>query len=271
MHANDSVADENRLHAVIFDCICKKSAKYDSMNKRVLKPRCVLEKPKKLLTYYQNDYIIQTKGRYNQNDNKEGAGEMYDALNGIFGKIAPGMCRLSLDGEIAVKTGGGYKSYQVKTNRLTNCDNFVFNAGEEFFFLVPTKKVKVGDIILAAGKPKCVIGSEKNQITVINYEDSTVETILPEHHIFMGDTYYFGKIVSMFGNGFSGKKKGGNKILKYMMLKEMLKGSSREGSKESATLMDHMIPLMMLGGGTTDFFGDLFQTDEDDDDENEEV
>lgn len=192
---------------------------------------------------------------------------MYDTLNGIFGKVAPGMCRLSLDGEIAVKTGSGYKSYQVKNNRLTNCDHFVFNAGEDFFFVVPTKKVRKGDIILAAGKPKCVIDAEGDQITVINYEDSTVETILPEHHIFMGDMYYFGKIVSMFGNGGSGKKKGGNKILKYMMMKELMRG----GSKDGGSVMNNILPLMMLGGGGTDLFGDLFQLEEDGEEEKEEA
>ncbi len=192
---------------------------------------------------------------------------MYDTLNGLFGKVAPGMCRLSLDGEIAVKTGNGYKSYQVKNNRLTNCDHFVFNAGEDFFFVIPTKKVKVGDIILVAGKPKCVISHEKNQITVINYEDSTVETILPEHHIFMGDMFCFGKIVSMFGSGSSDKKKGGNKILKYMMMKEMMKGSSKDGG----AMMSSMLPLLMLGGGGTDVFGDLFQIEDDEEEEKEEA
>ena len=113
---------------------------------------------------------------------------MVNALNGMLGKLGAGMCRLSMNGEIAVKTSGGYKSYNVKTGRLTNCDNFVFNIGEEFFFLIPTNKVEVGDIILVAGMPKCVIEPGKNKITVINYEDSTIDTIIPERHVFMGNT-----------------------------------------------------------------------------------
>ena len=32
-------------------------------------------------------------------------------FNGMFGKIAPGMCRLSMNGGIAVKTDNGYKTY----------------------------------------------------------------------------------------------------------------------------------------------------------------
>ena len=75
-------------------------------------------------------------------------------FNGIFGKIEPGLCRLSMNGEIAVRTKNGYKAYSIKTGRLTNCDSFVFDIGQEFFFVVPTNKVAVGDIILVNGKPR---------------------------------------------------------------------------------------------------------------------
>ena len=147
---------------------------------------------------------------------------MNNMLNGMFGKVAPGMCRLSMNGGIAVKTSNGYKSYNMKTGRLTNCDSFVFNIGEEFFFVIPTNKAEPGDILLVGGKPKCVIEAEKNKLTVINYEDSTVETILPERHVFMGNTYFYGKIVSMFGSDLIKGKKGSNKIMQYMMMSEMM-------------------------------------------------
>ena len=65
---------------------------------------------------------------------------MNNFLNGMFGKVGNGMCRLSMNGEIAVKTSGGYKSYNIKTGKLTNCNNFVFDIGEEFFFVIPTNK-----------------------------------------------------------------------------------------------------------------------------------
>ena len=122
----------------------------------------------------------------------------------MFGKIDPGMCRLSMNGNVAVKTGSGFKTYDVKKGRLTNCDQFVFNIGEEFFFLIPTNKLAKGDIILVSGKPRCVIDVEKDLITAINYEDATVEKILPEHHMFMGNCYFYGKIVSMFGKNIMG-------------------------------------------------------------------
>lgn len=187
---------------------------------------------------------------------------MTNALNGMFGKVASGMCRLSMNGGIAVKTSNGYKSYNVKSGRLTNCDNFVFNLGEEFFFVIPTNKVEIGDIILVSGKPKCVIEADKNKITVINYEDSTVETILPERHVFMGNTYFYGKIVSMFGSDLIKGKKGTNKIMQYMMMSEMMKGSDHNSNGMSA-----MLPFMMMNGGNmSDMFGGMFDFEDEDND-----
>lgn len=185
---------------------------------------------------------------------------MLNEMNKMFGKIEPGMCRLTMNGGIAVKTANGYRSYNVKTGRLTNCENFVFNIGEEFFFLIPTNKVAKGDIILASGKPKCVIEVNKDKITVVSYEDSTIETIIPERHMFMGNTYFYGKIVSMFGGDILKGKGGTKNIMKYMMLSEMMKGGN-SGS------MSNMLPLMMMGGGMSDMFGDLLDSDDDDTDE----
>ena len=197
---------------------------------------------------------------------------MNGMFNGMFGKIAPGMCRLSINGGIAIKTSNGYKTYEVASGQLTNCDNFVFNIGEEFFFVVPTNRVKPGDIILANGKPKCVIEASKNRITAINYEDSTLEQILPERHVFMGNVYFYGKIVSMFGNNLK-KGKGPGKIMKYMMFSEMMKGNGGNGN--GGGMMSNLLPLMFLGKGNMDFlddfgdFGDAFDMDDDEDDDDD--
>lgn len=193
-------------------------------------------------------------------------------MNGMFGKIAPGMCRLSMSGGIAVKTSSGYKSYNTKSGRLTNCSNFVFGNTEEFFFVIPTNKVEIGDIILIGGKPKCVVKVEKNMITVINYEDATVENVIPERHVFMGNTYFYGKIVSMFGNDLKGGKKGMNKLMSYMMMSEFMKGSGGMTNNNNSMLP---MMLMMNGGGFTNMFEGMFDFEESEDEEeteeNEEV
>ena len=194
--------------------------------------------------------------------------EMFN-FNGMFGRIEAGMCRLTMNGDIAIKTSNGYKSYNIKTGRLTNCSNFCFNIGEEFFFVIPTNKVEIGDIILVNRKPKCVIDNDKNKITVINYEDSTIDTILPERHVFMGNTYFYGKIVSMFGN-IAGKKNGANNIMKYMMMSEMMK-SMNSGSSSN---ISNMLPFLMMTGNIGNMFDgmfNMFDFDSNDSDESNEI
>ena len=197
---------------------------------------------------------------------------MNNFLNGMFGKVGSGMCRLSMNGGIAVKTSNGYKSYNVKTGKLTNCSNFVFDIGEEFFFVIPTNKVEKGGIILVNNKPKCVIEYDKTKITVINYEDSTVETILPERHVFMGNTYFYGKIVSMFGSDILKGKKGTNNIFKYMMLSQMMKGENNSSGMLNGNSggMSAMLPFMMMGGNMGEMFDGMFDFDTDNDTDVEE-
>ena len=179
----------------------------------------------------------------------------------MFGKIQNGMCRLSYTGGIAVKTNNGYKTYDVKKGKLINCTNFALDIGNDFFFVIPTNKVEKGDIILVDGKPRCVINGGKDSITVVNYENSTVENILPERHVFMGNTYFYGKIVSMFGNNFAKGKNGMSKMMSYMMMSEMLKGNGTNSNNG----MSAMLPFMMMNGsnGFADMFDGMFDFDED--------
>ena len=183
-------------------------------------------------------------------------------FEGMCGKVAPGLCRLSMNGAIAVKTRNGYRTFDPARKRLTNCDSFVLDVGEDFFFVIPTNSVRPGDIILASGMPTCVIDAKEDTITAINFEDATVETLLPEHHLFLGNSYLYGKIVTFFGkNGVKGKK-GMNRMLKYMMLSGVLK--EREGG------LGGLLPLMLMHG-KTDFMDDLFADEEPEADDKEEA
>lgn len=195
---------------------------------------------------------------YNNNVNKEQKKEsndfMFDAsnmMNKYFGKIQNGMVRLSMNGDMAIKTSNGYKVYNVGDGSLTNCDNFVFDIGSEFFFLIPTNKVEKGDVIMASGKPHCVIKVEENRIEALRYEDGSIVSIVPERTLFMGKTYFYGKIVSMFGKIKGGKGMSG--MMKYMMMSEMMKGNSGNSS------MSSMLPMMMMmNGGMGDMFEGMF-------------
>jgi hypothetical protein len=158
-----------------------------------------------------------------------------------------------MNGNIAVKCSNGYKSYNVEKGTLTNVTNFCFNVGDEMFFVIPTNKVEVGDIILVGGKPKCVTQVDKKIITVIDYENSEVRQVVPERHVFMGSTYFYGKIVSMFGNAFKNGKGLGN-IMKMMMFSSMMGGNNSNNNGFGQM----MAMSMFMGGKDNNPFEGLF-------------
>ena len=204
------------------------------------------------------------KVTYNNSvEKKEENVSMFDAsnmMNRYFGKIANGMVRMSMNGDMAIKTSNGYKTYDVTTGALVNCDNFVFDIGSEFFFIIPTNKVEAGDVILAANKPHCVIKVEPNRIEALRYEDGSIITIVPERNVFMGKTYFYGKIVSMFGKVKDGKGMKG--MMKYMMMSEMMKGGNGNSN------MSSMLPMMMfMNGGMGDMFEGMFDFEDTDEEE----
>lgn len=193
---------------------------------------------------------------------------MEGLFNGMFGKVGQGMVRLGLNGEMAVKTSNGYKTYNVESGSLTNVSQFCFDVGQEFFFVVPTTKAKTGDILLIDGHPKCVIENTGKTIKVMDYENSAIQEIVPEHHVFLGKTYFYRKIVSMFGSGnFLKGGKGMNKLMKLMMMKEMIGGKSENGGG----MMEALMLSSLLGKDNDTDFSDMFDLDFDTDDEEEKI
>lgn len=187
---------------------------------------------------------------------------MFDSskfFNGFFGKIQPGMCRLTMNGNIAIKCSNGYRTYNDKQQRLTNVTNFCFDMGSELFFVIPTMKVSEGDIILVEGKPKYVIAISKAYIEVVDYETSEIKKIVPERHVFMGSSYCYGKIVSMFGSNFKGGR-GLKKIMKMMMMSQIFGGQNGGSSDFGMGNIGQMMMMSSLFGGNSDmdFFNDMF-------------
>lgn len=189
---------------------------------------------------------------YSAKEKKEETDMNYGFMKDMFGPVKGGLCRLTMDGSVAVKTANGYKTYNAATGSFVNCDNFVFDIGDEMFFVIPTNSVAPGDIILASGDPRYVLKVEDNMLTTINYKNGTVENLLPERHMFMGNTYFYGKIVSMFGNMTSlAGGDGASNVMKYMMMSQMFKGM-KGGTSDS---MNPMLMMMMMNGGG---FGNMF-------------
>ena len=181
--------------------------------------------------------------------------EMKNVMSGMFGSVKSGLCRLTVDGNIAVKVGTEYKTYNTVQKTFVNCDSFVFDIGGEMFFVVPTNAIVAGDIILVNKEPRYVLDVKDDIITAINYKSGTIENIMPERHMFMGSTYFYGKIVSLFGNmgGIGGD--GANNVLKYMMMSQMMKGMN---GGETSGMNPMMLMMLMNGGGFGKMFDGLF-------------
>ena len=185
-------------------------------------------------------------------------------FNGVIGRIEPGCCRLAINGNIAVKTSDGFKYYNSKTGNLTNCSNFVLDLCDDLFMVIPTRSLKVGDIVLINGKPMYILEVKaKNRVEAMSYEDSTIQTVIPERHAIMGRKFY-GKIVSLMGKGF-GEGKGGffKNMLKLKMMGAMMSGSG------DSSFGGNALPMMMLmnGGSLDGLFDGICGESEDDDDE----
>lgn len=185
-------------------------------------------------------------------------------FGGIIGKIERGACRLSMNGRIAVRTSDGYKTYNEKTGNLTNCSNFVLDLCDDMFMVIPTRTLNPGDIVLINGKPMYILELKaKNRVEAMSYEDSTIQTVIPERHAIMGRKFY-GKIVSLMGKGFGcGKGSFFKNMLKLKMMTAMMGGSKSSDSM----LGGNALPMMMLmGGGSMDGLFDGMLDDESDDD-----
>ena len=167
-----------------------------------------------------------------------------NTLTSMFHKLAPGQCRLSMNG-IAIKTSNGYKTFDPTTQTLVNCADFVFDIADDMFFCLPTNSVQTGDIIIASGAPVCVISVNGNRIEALRYEDSTVVTIIPENIMFMGNVYFFSKVISPYG----GLLNDPSQFMQLKMMSEMFKGESKG--------MGSMLALGMMMNGGLDF-GKMF-------------
>ena len=208
---------------------------------------------------------------------------MNNMFHGMFGKVDKGMCAMSMNGNIAVRTSNGFKSYDIDKKRLTNVTNLCFDASD-LFFVMPTSKVQIGDVILVKGAdgklhPKCVLrfNNDDKSIKCIDYETSEIKEIVPERHVFLGSTYFYGKIVSLFGNGSLKGKGAMGKMLQLMVMKSLMGGNSNTGNGGNDAfggLGQLLMMQQMLGGGMGGFdglnFADMLNLDFDSDDEDEE-
>jgi hypothetical protein len=146
----------------------------------------------------------------------------------MFRPCPTGNCKMAMNGQVAIKTATGYKTFDFNEKTLVNCTNFAFDM-DGMFWIVPTFKVERGDIILVNNKPNCVIEVLDNSIKVFSYENSTIDELVPEHHVFMGKTYCYGKIFSPFMN--IGKDDNNlSSMMTMMMMSQMFNGNNNSNN-----------------------------------------
>jgi hypothetical protein len=126
------------------------------------------------------------------------------------------------------------------------------------FWVVPTFKVECGDIILVNGQPRAVIEVGEKTIKTFSYENSTIDEIVPERHVFMGKTYCYGKIFSPFTNiGKDGGEMMSN-MMNFAMMSQMFGGNTN--GTNAVNNMGNMLPMMfMMNGGKDNPFMNMFE------------
>ena len=222
--------------------------------------------------------IVTKPATHNKPKTKKEETNMFDNLfQGIFGKVEQGAFRFAMNGQVAVLCDdGSYKTYDIDNDCLTNVQNFTFGNTDEMFFVVPTNRVKKGDVILVSGSPRAVIDVSKNRITVINFNTGTEESILPERILFMGKTYFYGKVVSLLGKMLK-KGNSGNGMMKMLMMQQMFGGGNTSNGDGTGlfnmqdggnSLMQMMMFNNLFSADTDNMFdglfdGDIFGLDED--------
>lgn len=248
---------------LLFDAICSTGSVSDRTNTSWMYP------------YYGTSYgynentmrdmvnqvfrYLPSDGAKKETENRKDNNDMFNFgnfFNGMFAPIKDGCCKMAMNGKIAIKTSNGYKTFDVKTKRLVNCDNFAFDM-PNMFWMIPTMSVKTGDIIMINGKPKAVLNVGDGYIETFSYEDSTIDKTVVETHVWMGKKYCYGKIVSPFGNMMSSDG-GMESMMKMMMFSQMFGGNSNSSNGFNPMMF------MLMGGkdfSMGDMFGDMFNFD----------
>lgn len=179
--------------------------------------------------------VTNNNNTTNMNNNTTTPVNMFGSLTSTFanmlGKLEPDTVRLTFNGGIAVKTANGYKTYNVAKKKAVNMDSLVM-PDMPAFLLMPSTKVKVGDIILRDGAFYSIISVDDatNELVGYNYETGKKETLVRETHCFLGNTYFYSKLCSPILSFFGGKPE----------------DKKEEGSEASEDTMSALLPLAMM-------------------------
>lgn len=228
--------------------------KRDLLADKYIKPDGHLDAEK--MVYDAKFHSKKPNNNNNNNNKKESKNNMnFNMFGNVFGDffkpVANGYAKMGANGKVAIKTNTGYKTFDIDKMKLINCDSFAFDM-DGAFWVVPTFKVERGDIILVNNKPRCVIEVKDKSIRTFSYENSTIDEIVPEHHVFMGKTYCYGKIFSPFMN----MDKSDNMMTNMMNMAMM--SQMFNGGNNSMNGFNPMMMMFMMNSGSNPFM-DMFE------------
>lgn len=137
-----------------------------------------------------------------ENENKKGSYDMnnFSNLNNIFpnadfGPVNSDMVRLSPHG-IAINANGKWQAYDTESDNIIDVTPMNFNCANVIYKMpVGINQIKVGDIILHAGKPMFVFKvmnedeERKMRLTAIDIINAEEKTICPIKSVFGFDFY----------------------------------------------------------------------------------
>ena len=219
-----------------------------------------------------------TTNMNNDTTNNTTPANMFGSISSVFsnmlGKLEPDTVRMTFNGGIAVKTANGYKTYDVAKKKAVNMESLVM-PDMSAFLLLPSTKVKTGDIILRDGTFYSIISVNEttNELEGYNYSAGKKETLVRETHCFLGNTYFYSKLVSpilsFFGGKPEDKKEEGSEasedtmsmLLPLAMMSQngdmnsvlpLLLMSKMEGNGESSGMLKMLMLSSMMGGGNSD-------------------
>lgn len=193
---------------------------------------------------------IKTEMKINENkgcENKVMENNLFGG-NFEFGAVDGDIFKMTIDGNISIKSGDKYVIFDKETRALKDVSITSFNCNSLLYKMpTPISNIQEGDVILYNNKPYFVVYiiNGENMINVIDVEETTKTSIAPIQNMFGFN--YVTKVCKMMGN-----QTGINPIM-LMMLSQ---GNKLDMSNllplimmNKEGTMDNMLLLMMLSQG----------------------
>ena len=204
-------------------------------------------------TKYISDFVKNT-GRSTVKSNNSNSMKI---KNLEMGPVTGQEFKVTITGQVAIKTNDGYVTYDKESETLTDVSGFTMDQLDGMFYQMPTVDVVEGDLISSNGEYGYVVSTGKKKITIIDVNTGEERKITPRKSPF--GMSFTTKIVSMF-DMMNGDSNGTGMFgdMNPMMLM-MMSGGDNKGGMFGGDMMQMMMMSNMMGNGSGNgMFGDMF-------------